>query len=396
MFQRLLNPLFTRSFFLFGARGVGKTSWLQQRFQSQAVLWIDLLDEDVFERYSLKPQRLDAELKQLLAAKALPPVVVIDEVQRVPRLLNVAQKWIQRKGLIFILTGSSARKLRRGGANLLGGRANSYGMFPLTMAELGKKFDLQSALEWGTLPELLGMRSDRERHSYLKSYCSTYLKEEILVEQLIRKLPPFREFLSILAQNQGNLLNYQRFARDVGVDNKTIQAYIEILEETYVGVLLKPYHPSLRKSQLLSPKFYFFDCGVQRQLAGMAGTPVNPRTSIYGDLFEAFIIQEIHRMNMYAEADYNLSFYASKHGFEVDLILSRKQDRIFVEIKSTERIDEVEARALEVGLSDMTVKPSRLVYLSRDPVAQRIGQVECLHYREFIQEIFQVRDEVNK
>lgn len=128
----------------------------------------------------------------------------------------------------------------------------------------------------------------------------------------------------------------------------------------------------------------------------MAGTPVNPRTSIYGDLFEAFIIQEIHRMNMYAETDYNLSFYASKHGFEVDLILSRKQDRIFIEIKSTERIDEVEARALEVGLSDMTVKPSRLVYLTRDPVAQRIGQVECLHYREFIQEIFQVRHEVNK
>jgi predicted AAA+ superfamily ATPase len=393
MFQRLFYPIISRSFLLFGARGVGKTSWLQHRFQGQAVLWIDLLDEDVFERYSLKPQRLDAELKQLLATKALPPVVIIDEVQRVPRLLNVAQKWIQREGLIFILTGSSARKLRRGGANLLGGRANSYGMFPLTMEELGEKFHLQSALEWGTLPELIGMRSNRERHSYLKSYCSTYLKEEILVEQLIRRLPPFREFLSILAQNQGKLLNYQKFARDVGVDNKTIQAYIEILEETYLGVLLRPYHPSLRKSQLLSPKFYFFDCGVQRQLAGMAGTPLNPRTSVYGDVFEAFIIQEVHRMNMYTEEDYNLSFYASKHGFEVDLILARNQEHIFVEIKSTERVDEVEARSLEVGLSDIPVKPSRLIYLSRDPVPQRIGRVECLHYQEFLQEIFRAKRE---
>lgn len=388
MVRRIFNPLLSRSFFVFGARGVGKTSWLQQQFTPQETFWIDLLDEDLFERYSLKPQLLDAELEQRATSHSLPKIVVIDEVQRVPRLLNVAQKWIQRAGILFVLTGSSARKLRRGGANLLGGRANDYGMFPLTIEELGAQFDLQSALQWGTLPEMLSMRSDRERLSYLKSYCTTYLKEEILVEQLIRKLPPFRNFLSILAQHQGKLLNYDKFAREVGVDSKTIQSYIEILEATYLGVLLRPHHPSLRKSQLLSPKFYFFDCGIQRQLAGLASSPLQSSTSLYGEVFEAFVIQEIYRMNSYREADYNLSFYTSKHGFEVDLILSRGKERFFIEIKSTERIDELEARSLENQLKDLTIKPTRIIYLSRDPRAQRIGQVECRHYREVIEELF--------
>ena len=388
MFRRIFNPIISRSFFLFGARGVGKTSWLQSRFADLRVLWIDLLDEDIFEQYSLKPNSLDAELEERKVSGSLPSMVVIDEVQRVPRLLNVAQKWIQREKLIFILTGSSARKLRRGGANLLGGRANSYGMFPLTIEELGAKFDLQHALQWGTLPEMFAMQTDRERLAYLKSYCTTYLKEEVLVEQLIRKLPPFRRFLSVLAQHQSKLLNYEKFARDIGVDSKTVQSYIEILEETYLGILLRPHHPSLRKSQLLSPKFYFFDSGVQRQLAGMASSPLHQSTSLYGETFESFVIQEIYRMNIYCESDYELSFYTSKHGFEVDIILSRAKERIFIEIKSTERIDEVEARALESGLEGLPLKPTRMVYLSRDERSQRIGKIECRHYRTFIRELY--------
>src|SRR5438876_128826 len=131
MFQRSLKPILNRSFFLFGARGVGKTFWLKDRFKGKKCFWIDLLDEEHFERYSLSPQLLDAELKQLAQEKKVPKFVIIDEVQRVPRLLNVAQKWIQKSKIIFVLTGSSARKLRRGSANMLGGRANSYGLFPL-------------------------------------------------------------------------------------------------------------------------------------------------------------------------------------------------------------------------------------------------------------------------
>lgn len=380
MFQRELSPIKTRSFFLFGARGVGKTSWLHETFDKKYCFWVDLLDEDSFERYSLNPSLLDRELSGLTK---LPRYVVIDEVQRVPRLLNVAQKWIQSRKLIFIITGSSARKLKRGSSNLLGGRANSYGLFPLTINELGKHFNLEDALSWGTLPEIHALKSDREKKSYLKSYCNTYLKEEILVEQLVRKLPPFRHFLSILAQNQGKLINFEKFSRDIGVDNKTIQSYIEILEETYLGLLLRPHHPSLRKSQLLSPKFYFFDCGVQRQLAGTVSSTLTQSTSLYGELFESFIIQEIYRVNSYRELDYEFSFYTSKHGFEIDLILTRGKEQIFVEIKSTKRIDPVEVRALDS--SDFS--PKRLVYLSQDPRTQRIGRVECVHYKKFIDEL---------
>lgn len=384
MFQRLLNPLTNRSFFLFGARSTGKTSWLEANFRKSRTLWVDLLDEDNYERYSLSPQLLDSELKQLAADKQLPRYVVIDEVQRVPRILNVVQKWIQSRKMIFVLSGSSARKIRRGAANLLGGRANSYGLYPLTIKELGKQFNLQAVLEWGSLPEIFAMRTEREKRAYLKSYCNNYLKEEILVEQLVRKLPPFRMFLSVLAQNQGNLINFEKFGRDVGVDNKTIQSYIEILEDTYLGMLLRPYHPSLRKSQLLSPKFYFFDLGVQRQLAGTLGSALTPSTSLYGDLFEAFVIQELFRINHYRELDYAFSFYSSKHGFEVDLILSRGKERIFIEIKSTSRIDEVEVRKLASGLEDLCPAPSRIVYLSRDSRSIKVGRVECLHFERFI------------
>jgi predicted AAA+ superfamily ATPase len=310
MFTRLLNPIKTRSFFIFGARGVGKTSWLNAHFKSKKCLWVDLLDEESYERYSLSPQLLDAELAQLKLKRKLPKYVIIDEVQRVPRLLNVAQKWIQQKKITFVLTGSSARKLRRGAANLLGGRANSYGLFPLSVQELGNSFDLQSALQWGTLPELVGLKGDRNKKSYLKAYCNDYLKEEILVEQLVRNLPPFRRFLAALAQNQGKLINFEKFSRDVGVDNKTIQAYIDILEDTYLGLLLRPLHPSIRKSQLRSPKFYFFDMGVQRQLSEMLESIPTASTSYYGDLFEAFIIQEVHRLNHYHELD-DLPHYKS-------------------------------------------------------------------------------------
>jgi len=387
MIKRLLNPLSNRSFFLFGARSVGKTSWLEQKFKKTKCLWIDLLDEDQYEQYSISPQLLDAELTALEKKKKLPDFVVIDEVQRVPRLLNVAQKWIQRKKLKFILSGSSARKLKRGGANLLGGRANTYGLFPISFLELGSRFNLQGFLEWGSLPEIFSFRSDRERLAYLKSYCNTYLKEEILVEQLIRKLPPFRKFLSILAQQQGKLINFEKFSREVGVDNKTIQSYIEILEETYLGHLLRPFHPSLRKSQLRMPKFYFFDPGVQRQLSGLIRTPLTPSTSYYGEVFEAFIVEEIFRLNEYFELGYELSFYTSKHGFEIDLILKRGSLIICIEIKSTEKLDLVEVKSLEDGLRDLSPKPSRILYLSRDKRRAHVGAVECIYFEDFFMEL---------
>lgn len=384
MFQRQLDPLLNRSFFLFGARGTGKTTWLQKAFSIKNALWIDLLDEEVYEDYSITPKRLDNELNALAEAGRLPKFVIIDEIQRVPGLLNIVQIWIQKKKLIFVLTGSSARKLKRGGANLLGGRANYYELYNLSANEIGSKFDLNHALSWGTLPEMFEMQNDREKKAYLKSYCNTYLKEEVLIEQLIRKLPPFRKFLNILSQNNGKEINYEKFSRDTGVDNKTIQSYLEILEETYLGVILRPHHPSLRKSQIKSPKFYFFDTGVVRQLAGYTDLTLKPSTSLYGDLFESFLINEILKTVKYKELEYELSFFKTKHNFEVDLILSKNSKRIFVEIKSTNKVDQSEVRKIENGLGGILGNKDKIFYLSQDKKEMKIGSVSCLYYLDFI------------
>ena len=319
--------------------------------------------------------------------KNLPAYVIIDEIQRVPRLLNIVQQWIQKHKLIFILTGSSSRKLKRGSANLLGGRANQYELYPLSIQELQEDFNLDSVLSWGSLPEIFEMNSIREKQAYLKSYCSTYLKEEILIEQLIRKLPPFRKFLNILAQSNAKLINYEKLARQIGVDNKTVQSYVEILEDTYLGILLRPHHPSLRKSQLQSPKFYFFDTGVLRQLAGYIDIKLTPSTSLYEDLFESFMIQEIHKINHYSEMNYELSFFTSKHGFEVDLILSKPKKRIFIEFKSTDTIDDSEVRHLENSLKDILKSGDSIYYVSRDTKNLKIGKVSCIHYLSLLKKL---------
>ncbi len=386
MFQRLLNPLPKRSFFLFGARGTGKTTWLMGHFKKQNHLYLDLLEDETESRYSKRPGILDHELQHLDLENRLPRTVIIDEVQKIPKLLDIAQKWIQKKKLIFIFSGSSARKLKRGAANLLAGRANSYTLFPLSFLELEKQFQLEQALQWGTLPECATLNSERGKKSFLRAYCQTYLKEEILVEQLIRKLPPFRNFLEILAQNNGKLLSLEKFSREVGVDHKTIASYIDILEDTYLGLLLRPFHPSLRKSQLQQPKFYFFDLGVKRQLDGTLGTPLIPSTSAFGDAFESWLIHEVHRINQYFELDYRLSFYRSKHGAEVDLILSKGSKRIFVEIKSTEVKDTAEISAL-ARLTTEWDGPHDIYYVSRDLKAERMDSVTCLHYSDFLKKL---------
>lgn len=390
MVKRLLSPIANRSFFLFGARGTGKTTWIERQFRTENDLYIDLLDPDVEDRYGRKPQLLDQELEKHAHAGRLPRFVILDEVQKAPRLLDVAQKWIFRKKLKFLLTGSSSRKLKRGHANLLGGRANTYALFPLTSLELKGAFDLNHALEWGTLPEAVEMKGGDEKTAFLKSYCQTYLKEEILTEQLIRKLPPFRDFIEILAQNNGKLLNIEKFANDVGVDNKTISAYLDILEETHLGNVLRPFAPSLRKSQLLQPKFYYFDQGVKRKLDGTLGTPLLESTSAFGEAFESWLINEIIRLLSYRDRDERVSFYKSKNGPEIDLILSKGRRRTFIEIKSTAKIDEKEVRAFENLTRDFD-PDKRLIYLSRDSHEARIGNVECLNYLGFLKAEFGTR-----
>jgi predicted AAA+ superfamily ATPase len=215
----MLNISKKQSFFLFGPRGTGKTTLLKSVFtdnsSSDEVIRIDLLDDELFDLYLRNPARLKNEIDAL---KKKPSLVIIDEVQRLPRILTTIHKMIEEDGVVLALTGSSARKLKRGAANLLAGRAFLYSLFPLSCFELEEAFDLDQVLRYGSLPKIFQFERDSDKEKFLKTYALTYLKEEIVAEQITRKLEPFREFLEIAAQMNGKIINYASIARDVGVD----------------------------------------------------------------------------------------------------------------------------------------------------------------------------------
>lgn len=380
MVQRLCNPLLSRSFFLFGARSTGKSTLIQQLPFFREEFYINLLDDEALEKYSREPKRIE-----LLAKKN--DWLIIDEIQKSIKLLNAVHKLIEGKKTKFVLTGSSARKLRRGGANLLGGRANLFYLFPLTAAELGEHFNLVQTLQYGSLPELTTLSTDTEKREYLKSYFYTFLKEEIQVEQTVRKLDPFRDFLYIAAQMSGKILNAHKMAKEVGVDDKTVWNYIQILEDTLVGYVIPGFHRSVRKSQQEPAKLYLFDLGVQNYLQDLDDTIPKPGTSHYGHLFESFVILEIIRHNEYSRKDFHLSYYRTQSGVEVDLILSRAKKDILVEIKSTLKIDFDEVRAFARNTSGFGQGTVRY-YVSQDCHSGEADGVKCVHWVEFLRGVF--------
>ena len=248
---------------------------------------------------------------------------------------------------------------------------------------MDKAFDLVNVLHWGSLPKVLNLSQSDEKKGYLRSYSLTYVKEEIQAEQIIRKLEPFREFLSVAAQMSGKIINYSSIAREVGAQVPTVQSYYQILEDTYLGFLLPHFHRSIRKSQIEAPKFYFFDNGVKKALEGSLDSVPAQGTSSFGELFEAFVIQEIDRLNHYWSKDFRLSFYRTKGGSEVDLILSKGRSTILIEIKSSERLDEVEVRQRARLRGDFGPE-AEAYYLSRDPYEVKIEGVDCLPWRKFL------------
>jgi len=376
----------SRSFFLFGARGTGKSTWLRDSFQAAGeVFWIDLLQPETEDRYRQEPGLLTRDIASRSRA---PQWVIIDEVQKVPRLLDQVHALIESSAIRFAMTGSSARKLKKASANLLAGRAFVNHAFPLTQYEMADTFELEKALRWGSLPKLFSLPTDQAKGEYLRSYALTYLREEIQLEQIVRRIEPFRDFLEIAAFKSGKVINASRIAKEAGVDYKSIQSYFEILESTWLGFRLPAYHRSIRKSQRLAPKFYLFDIGVRKALERSLDSIPQEGTSYFGELFEEWVIQEFFRLSHYGKTDFRLCYLATRGGSEIDLVIDRGRARkpLAVEIKSWTRIDEQEVRKLEALARDL--EPEKILYLSRDPNRARIGKVDCLHWSEGLVEVF--------
>lgn len=334
-YQRLCNPLKSNSFFLFGARGTGKTHLLREYLAAERVWSINLLDQTTEDQYARNPDLLYSQAQALAGTIDW---IFIDEIQKLPELLDVVHNIIENAAFAapkFALTGSSARKLKRGAANLLAGRAFVYNLFPLTHTEIGDAFDLDQVLNWGSLPKTLTVASDAERQEYLRSYGITYFKEEVWAEHLVEDLGPFRAFVEIAAQTNGTIVNFAKIAKDVGINEKTAKRYFQILEDTLLGFFLDSFHRSIRKRQIQSPKFYLFDIGVTRSLARMLTQNVVSPSGPYGLAFGHFLIAECIRLNDYRRLDFRFSYFRTSDGAEIDLIVERPGKPLaLIEIKS--------------------------------------------------------------
>ena len=383
MFNRLINISKNNNFFLFGARGTGKTHLLKERFRKIPTLYIDLLDPDQNETFNLKPRAL---IEQLGALGPEIEWIIIDEIQKAPKLLDIVHQQIESSRFKFALTGSSARKLRHGSANLLAGRAFVFHLFPLTAREIGEPFSLQTALSWGTLPRVVTLETNEDRRDFLRAYTHTYLQEEITQEQIVRRLDPFRRFLMIAAQMSGQIVNFSKIGREVGAATLTVQSYFQILEDTLIGSLIEPFHESIRKRQRGNPKFYLFDTGVQRALNNTLQVELAPQTYAFGVAFEHFVVNEINRLQSYGKKDYRLSYLRTKDGVEIDLVIERPGlKRALVEIKSTERVADEDIRSLARLGKD--VPNSEAFCLTRDPIPKRIGAVSCFPWQQGLTEL---------
>lgn len=350
MYSRLLSPPKGKSFFLFGPRGTGKTTWVHVRFPG--ALHIDLLEARLFNRLTADPQRL-AELVPTTHAD----YVVIDEVQKVPALLDEVHRLIERRRLTFILTGSSARKLRRGALNLLAGRALTLGMHPLSAVEMGSDFDLQEALRHGLLP---AVHAEPDRSKFLESYVRTCLEEEVRQEGLTRNLAAFARFLEAASFSQGAGLNVSAVARECAVERKVVESYFGILTDLMIAHQLPVFARRAKRRLASHPKFYFFDVGVFRTLrpAGPLDTPEEAE----GPAVETLVLENLMAVNDALGLGYKIHYWRTSDGTEVDFVLYGNRGFLAIEVKRGRRVSPADVAGLRSFLSDYPMARALLVY----------------------------------
>ena len=312
------------SFFLFGPRATGKSTWLKHNFNE--VLTYNLLKQSELLRLSRDPETLGRETAGLPKGDW----VIIDEVQKVPALLDEVHRLIEERGLRFILSGSSARKLKRGASNLLAGRAAIRHLFPLVSAEMNHDYNTSEVIRFGTLPLTI---TGSDAVEYLNAYSETYLREEVMAEALTRNIGGFSRFLEIAARQNAQTTNTASIARDAGVSRQTVANYFEILCDTLIGYWLTPWKLKLSTKQVVHPKFYLFDSGVTRALSGRL--PYPPTQEEYGALLETFILNELRAYIEYNRLHYKLHFWKTYDGTEVDVLLETAEGYCAIEIKAT-------------------------------------------------------------
>lgn len=374
-FQRLIDLNCwedAKGLFLFGPRQTGKSYWLRKKFPQSP--YFDLLLSDLHFKYSKSPHLFREEL----LARRPTEVVIVDEIQKIPVLLDEIHSLMENHQLRFILTGSSARKLKRGGANLLGGRALVRQLFSLVSPEM-PDFSLDRVLCFGSLPAIYQARDPRP---LLQSYVGTYLKEEVQAEGLVRQLQSFSRFLDMAGKTHGELINYSNLASDVGVSSKTIREYYLILEDTFVGSLLPPYQRTTKRKPVSMHKFYFFDLGVANALLGQ--WEIARGTVEFGRRFEHFIFNEIRAYLQYTQDARELCFWRSQNRQEVDFVIG---DHVLVEVKASASVRDRDLKGLK-ALSEERAFPHRVVVCLEEVPRLIEDGILILPYREFLAKLW--------
>ena len=366
-----------KSLFLFGPRSTGKTTLLREQFASHAI--INLLRSSVYLPLAENPSRLHEIVAEGRAdASTDPPVVVIDEIQKLPALLDEVHDSIETQNVHFVLSGSSGRKLKRSGVNLLGGRAWQANLFPLTTAEV-PDIDLGRYLLHGGLPQVYGAEYPEEE---LDAYVNTYLREEIRAEALVQNFSHFARFLNVAAVGNGQQLNFANVSRDTGVPATSVRAYFEILSDTFLGFLLQPWRQSRRRKAVATAKFYFFDVGVANFLRGTR--TLNRNGSEYGIAFEHFIAMELRSYLSYRRLRSELTYWRTHSGAEVDFLVGSSAA---IEVKAATRISERDLRGLRALAEEGS--GAALFLVSFAELDRRTDDgIRLLHWRTFLTELW--------
>jgi predicted AAA+ superfamily ATPase len=368
MYQRALTIPQDKSFFLFGPRGTGKTTWVKNNFPS--ALYIDLLEAELYNELLVNPQRLEKMIGNVGAQW-----VIIDEIQRIPALLHEVHRLIEAKKYRFILTGSSARKLRAKGVNLLAGRALNLTMPPLTVPELGNDFNLDQSLRFGHLPAVF---QEADTKAYLKSYVHTYLDEEVRQEGLTRNMAAFARFMESASFSQGAVLNISEVARECSVERKVVEGYFSILEDLLIAYRVPVFTKKAKRKMIAHAKFFFFDVGVYRAIRPTG--PLDRPEEIEGSALETLVFQELNSLNKNMNLDYQIYYWRTFNQTEVDFVLYGERGIKAFEVKRTAKVRLKELQGLKLFLKDYPM--AKAFYLYGGNRYYQEGNIEIIPIQE--------------